>query len=572
MVIWRNAIPVVLVTTTTLSALALTQPSTLANSDVVTTTTVNIAESCNLRATTDTAHTATIIGGTYSGTNYANGIGQTTLKAFCNDSAGFAIYAIGFTNDEYGNNKLHWSGASSASDDTNAISTGIYTSGTTVNSTWSMKLAAVSGTYAATIDDGVAAHNDSTENFTTWHTVPTEYKRVAYRLSGTDTEQQGGNSIGSSITTTYDAYISATQPAGAYVGQVKYTLVHPSSEGAPEIPVTIDNIVYMQDLANITPTQYQMFKDSMTEDQQYQLIDIRDNKTYYLAKLKDGNVWMTQNLDLDLVTDGSIIYDNTTTDLGWNSTTGTYGTASWVPSCTVLDFGRWDSGSESWEAYEERVTESCPEYYDQQNYFVPRFWQNGDLYWDGPGTTSASSSGNAHYHVGNNYNWTAAIAMNNSVNVEEGTLVEQSICPAGWTLPRVNTYTWWDDEEDEYAGGDGSFDALLVAYDLGNGQSFVAANDQYSLWTAPLYLSYERTNRAVVGSGQYIELSSGTSHWLSMATPNWEGEMAYSFGAFDGENPRVQPSFYGSGRQNDYPVRCIVRDPEFTWPEEDDGE
>ncbi len=209
--------------------------SVLADS-AVTTTTINIAESCTMSGTTNTAHSATILNGTYSGTDYTNGIGQTTLKVFCNDSNGFAIYAIGYTNDEYGNNKLHWSGATSTSDITNDINTGIYSSGATTSS-WSMKLAAMSGTYAATIDDGVSANNNSTDNFTNWHIVPTEYKRVAYRTSGTDLNTNN-NGTGSSITTTYDAYVSATQPAGTYTGQVKYTLVHPNKSDQSNKPMS----------------------------------------------------------------------------------------------------------------------------------------------------------------------------------------------------------------------------------------------------------------------------------------------------------------------------------------------
>ena len=191
-----------------------------------------------MTGTLDTPHTAKLVNGTYSGINddYEEGIGQTTLKVFCNDGAGFAIYAIGYTNDEYGNNYLHWNKAASTSDHTEDIATGIYNPNTTVNSTWSMKLAALSGTYAATIDDGVQAHNGSTEDYTDWHEVPDAYQRVAYRTSGTDVEVSGVGT-GSSITVTYDSYISGTQAPGTYVGQVKYTLVHPSVEGAPVTPL-----------------------------------------------------------------------------------------------------------------------------------------------------------------------------------------------------------------------------------------------------------------------------------------------------------------------------------------------
>ncbi len=213
------------VSTFTLASIA---PSAHAEDSVVTTTSITISQSCSMTSTVNTPHNATVINGTYSGSSYPNGIGQTTLKAFCNDNAGFAIYAIGFTDDEYGNTKLHSSTLGSTYD----INTGIYNSSSASSSTWSMKLTSVSGTYAPTIADGT----NGLENFTTWHVVPSTYTKVAYRTSGTDVDHSGSG-IGSSLTTTYDAYVSATQPAGTYVGQVKYTLVHPSTEAAPMAPL-----------------------------------------------------------------------------------------------------------------------------------------------------------------------------------------------------------------------------------------------------------------------------------------------------------------------------------------------
>ena len=210
-------------------SILLSNYSVYAEESSVSTATVTINQSCSMSGTTNTAHTATLANGTYSGTNYPNGIGQTTLKVFCNDNAGFAIYAIGYTGNEYGNTKLHNDTLGTAND----ISTGIYTSSTTANSTWSMKLASVSGTYAPTIADGT----NNTENFTTWHTIPTEYTKVAYRTSTTDADNND-QGTGSSLTTTYDAYVSATQPAGTYIGQVKYTLVHPNMTDNSNKPVT----------------------------------------------------------------------------------------------------------------------------------------------------------------------------------------------------------------------------------------------------------------------------------------------------------------------------------------------
>ena len=51
---------------------------------------------------------------------------------------------------------------------------------------------------------------------------------------------------------------------------------------------------------------------------QAQLIDIRDDKIYYVAKLADENCWMTQNLDLDI--DSNRTYTSADTDLLDNTT------------------------------------------------------------------------------------------------------------------------------------------------------------------------------------------------------------------------------------------------------------
>ena len=219
-----------LISLTTISGLVLSSPIPSAHADdsVVTTTAVTVSESCSMTATVGTPHSASLPNGTYSGTSYPNGVGTTTLRAFCNDRQGFAIYAIGYTGDEYGNTKLHSNTLGNDYD----INTGIYTSSSTTNSTWSMKLSSVAGDFAPTITDGT----NNTENFTTWHVIPDEYTKVAYRTTGTDILVNNVGT-GSSVEVTYDAYISATQPAGTYIGQVKYTLVHPSTAAAPVPPL-----------------------------------------------------------------------------------------------------------------------------------------------------------------------------------------------------------------------------------------------------------------------------------------------------------------------------------------------
>lgn len=201
---------VILISLVYLSGVILSSSIASADDSIVDQVTINVPESCTMTGTGMNSHTAEITNGTYT----AN-IGTTTLKAYCNDSNGFSIYAIGYTNDTYGTNTLIGQSTS------NTIVTGTATSaGNPDTSNWAMKLTAVSSptpTYPITLDNGYGSYS----------IVPSTYTKVAHRDSGTDI---GTNAEGSTLTTTYAAYISRTQPADTYEGKVKYTLVHPASE------------------------------------------------------------------------------------------------------------------------------------------------------------------------------------------------------------------------------------------------------------------------------------------------------------------------------------------------------
>ena len=196
---------------------------------------VNVPASCSLSGTGTNSHNADISSGTYQ----AN-IGTTTLKAACNDSEGFAIYAVGYTGDEIGeddSNKLIGANTNLK------ISTGTATSGTTSN--WAMKLTAVSNptpVYPITLDNGYGSYS----------LVPVTYTKVAHRDSGTDA---GANATGTQLTTTYASFISSTQVADNYSGKVKYTLVHPSSE-VPDIslPCEAGKVCYYPVGGNVVGT------------------------------------------------------------------------------------------------------------------------------------------------------------------------------------------------------------------------------------------------------------------------------------------------------------------------------
>jgi uncharacterized protein (TIGR02145 family) len=210
---------------TLFSALILNLPKAMADDDSIDYIEIDVPIACSMTGTVNTPHTETIMNNSLE-----EDIGVTNFKVVCNDSLGYAIYAIGFTDDTYGKTVL----TSSTLGSTYDIATGLATSGNTSN--WAMKLSKTGASYAPIIV-GSTDDNEktaSTPNFSSYAVVPSEYTKVVYFPSTTDT---GPSASGSNFTSTYRVFISGTQPAGTYVGQVKYTLVHPSTEVAPLLPL-----------------------------------------------------------------------------------------------------------------------------------------------------------------------------------------------------------------------------------------------------------------------------------------------------------------------------------------------
>ena len=318
-------------------------------------------------------------------------------------------------------------------------------------------------------------------------------------------------------TTSFDfkiaAKASSSQPSGEYRNVINFTL----TSNSPPAPMTLDesyaaagktklNGYYkMQDMSSTICSSVDAI------DEQAQLIDSRDNKVYYVAKLADGNCWMTQNLDFDIINGGSAI-NSTNTDVPSNWTDGGYLTNTYTANDTT------------WNSYSDQ-----PESYDI-----------GNLYWSGTiEDETPISSGNAHYHLGNYYNWTAAVAMADSSSyTTDGTNVNQSICPAGWTLPKSGSNT-----------GSGSFQYLVNQYGWDDGTYMM--EDPYP-WEFPLYFPLG----AMWGGEWYDDIGWNGYFWSSMVratryswdllvtVPSW-GSTAYP------DDGRV--------RTDGISVRCIAR-------------
>ncbi len=365
----------------------------------------------------------------------------------------------------------------------------------------------------------------------------------------------------------YGAYLTPGLEYGAYDG-VTITYIAVANFCNSEA-TDIDETVCLQDFAG--PYSEQII-ESMVPETTYTLLDKRDEKTYTVAKflanaIPDSEnpissltgdhytVWMTQNLDLDI--DSRTTYTNEDTDLGYNTRTGKYETASWRPeSSTITTAGEWGEKY----CYSDNDCVYEPGYYD-----TPESYDPGDVYWNGrvstgddwqdywricdtnlyapdcpatiPTSNYLASTGSSHYHLGNFYNWTAAVATNDSNDflASRETLVEQSICPAGWTLPRIGD-------------GEDSFNALWYSR-AGNYDDTDGTFDNISaLWSEPLGFPTSGYYMGAIGS---IGIYGG--FWSSFS---YGSEGVVGYGGFDVNGGIFPPAFHSPFGLS---VRCIAR-------------
>ena len=443
-----------LVFLTLLSGFILTNSYTFATDD-------EDAISCTLSYSVDSEHTVTA-----TNNSYTTDIGTTTFSAVCNDNAGFAIYTVGYSNNEYGNNKM-LANVNNTLDPTYDIATGTATSGDTSN--WAMKLSAVSGDYTPTI----------VNNFNSYSSIPNEYTKAVSFPSTTD------DTVGSELRSTYAIYLSSTQPAGTYTGEVKYTLVHPQTEEpcgynricyrkngddviggmgkqtaneetatlwatnfkragygfagwntradgtgtsyGPNQTITLPNdmedglILYAMWVASAGDLQDWEGCYNMSVGQVTALTDTRDNDTYAVAKLADGNCWLIENLRL-----GDVDGNNNAVIL---SSSNTHNPSLPITNSLDQSTGEILTSSNSLSASQNPAVDNwCTDNNsicdDQSKIFrgnVTNPVENMVV----PNTSIRS--------YGTYYNWYSATAGNGTYGFEGA--VSGDICPSNWFLP-----------------------------------------------------------------------------------------------------------------------------------------
>lgn len=357
--------------------------------------------------------------------------------------------------------------------------------------------------YSYSIDNGTNWINGDYSSATAGYGVLPLYTATGVKLAG------NSDNAGSSVQFKIAAKAGSSQASGEYNNVINFTAV------SNIIPTTMldafiasgakmhNGYFKMQDM---TPT---ICKSIDTDGEKgMQLIDVRDDKVYWVAKLKDGNCWMTQNLDFDIV-DGGINLNSTNTDVSSN----------------------WEDAGKLADTHGENDTNW------NRSLDEPESYDPGDVCWLGEGEYDVDDTcENGHYHLGNFYNWTAAVAMSDSSGYAgDGDDADQSICPAGWRLPLGGSET-----------GPKSFYDLVSQYGWDDSSYMMGGN--YTMWGAPLYFPLGGYWNGYLGG-----VGFDGSYWSSVVFDS-DGACDLYF-VSDGD---VNPD-NGDDRDVGNSVRCVAR-------------
>ena len=229
-----------------------------------------------------------------------------------------------------------------------------------------------------------------------------------------------------------------------------------------------NNITYMQDITN---SNYNAVMGSLTPEQAYYLKDTRDEEPYCVAKLADGELWMLDNLRLDL---GDSRVLNNTTALNTNSTETALnylknGGAPSSDQYSTLRVNRFDWSKSYAHNYLSGATSisagpcfgaDCAGNTDFENWT-----KDSTVTSYGEGTGKIGIFYNYCAASGGTYCWgkDESVGVSPTTDPKQDTLydIDGDICPAGWHLPTGNN------------GGEFSnlFDAYNGVYDATNPSS-----------------------------------------------------------------------------------------------------
>ena len=357
---------------------------------------------------------------------------------------------------------------------------------------------------------GTSVPNDNT----TYSAVPTDNSTPIQTKDTSDT-----NSAKDTYTLSFGAKVDTTTASGAYSNTLTIAVV-----AEPKKISSLTELTYMQEM---TPE----ICASSQENDTTRLIDVRDGKYYWVAKLADGGCWMTQNLDLDLTSGQELTPDTSDVSEPWNPGIATFTSASEGVDNNFTVAQSWSLGDYVVSEPGNIETGSCSSslgFLGCTNSFTNIEGQtawNTDVNAGKPPADLVSfdnANYDAHFLVGNHYSFQAATA---GTAPSKGDAPD-SICPAGWILPPDNVWL-----------------VLLGAYGFGRG-----SNHGGVVYAAPLY--FVRAGRMSPGFG--LNLAGRDGSYLENDAINGELSGYLSFYEDD------IASSTGTSADLGFSVRCVA--------------
>ena len=341
------------------------------------------------------------------------------------------------------------------------------------------------------------------------------------------------------------AKAGSTQPAGTYTNTINFYAV---SYAAPvtlyDSYLAAGKTMY-RGYYKLQDMNSSICSATTAEDSELQVIDIRDNKVYWIAKLQDGHCWMTQDLKLDL--DSNTTLTHADTDLGWGSDTAT---TSWTPANSTIQL---NSDGKTFPSMGTATTDNnVPKSANLGDWYYAGYSGTGDVlpsttvnYLTTTNTTYFNTTpytvNGEHGHIGNYYNWSAAVASNDtsayttSTYSDVTTNPQNSVCPAGWRLPTASNAST------STAGSTDEFMRLNYIYNSR------ATNNSKAVEGSPLFFA-----RGGLVSGSSLYNSGNYGYYWSSTV--YESSSAFGL-SFTTANVSSIHHFRNLGRL----VRCVAR-------------
>ena len=271
------------------------------------------------------------------------------------------------------------------------------------------------------------------------------------------------------------------------------------------------------------------------------LKDERDGKYYWVAKLADGNCWMTQNLELDLSTSAPLTSELSDVTNSWTPTSNTY-TSAQSGDGNNTTAQSYNLGKYVWKTPNSTGSCSGLGVYDFSNSKCQSYWQDVSSWTsmteyrtDGVTYDANTQTYDAHYLAGNYYSWEAATAGTGHSYTYSGSQAPDSICPKGFELPTSG---------DSFDSTPGSFYNLLNQYGLTSGST----SGDNNIVKTPLFF----VRSGYVFPTLYLgEAGFRGRYWSSVASSSSGAYTLY----FNSSN--VDPSF-SEYRYEGLSVRCVA--------------